>query len=1519
MRRRRVERLPVFEVSGERERVLLGQVLLEDADTTTSLQQRVRELYTITYDCRMYRWSNKGFKELHGGKKAHAFFTSQNDKLIVTASTLDRAALPSLFAVGPREVELLRVSLTILRVLPLTEADGGAAEAQPADDDASSKKSGNLSDSMSSIESSSSLSDDDNDDDNDEDGGESSTSTSSKRASSDTHAKMYMTRCDATFRGHTFSTSISPGALPEWRFAVNLGFVPPACRDVISFRLVACEPNSPETVLSRSYLGLSDVVEPTFGQHELRLHAEKPPVPTTTQTSAPPLPPPNLPADMSSSRSARCCGVLVVQLAAQFTVLNAPDGGDLPLEQRAVGSGIVGDLNVAADVDLHDPLAPNLMLTNKSLRVVPEGVFRFDRLQVLSLQNNALVSLSARVGMLRSLRVLRLWSNALTSLPDELEQLPHLETLDFGRNHMTEMPPVVARLTGLVELQCHWNLLTKVPAALARLTRLATLNLSINRIAELPASLARLTNLRNLELSHNEFARLPECICDGMAASLEVLLATGNLIKVLPTRFTTLAALNTLDLGSNRLLGLPSSVERLTALRTLSVRNNAMRALPSKLRGLKQLREINCSLNRLTSLGGLPAVGSLERLFCWKNKLDTFPDSISALTNLITLDASDNVITHLPASFGGLTALRMCQLARNRLGSLPDSICELRELVDLGVFDNRLDALPPLMGKMSALQSLRVECNFLKALPDAMSALHQLAVLDVGNNLLQEVPPWIAQLSSIVSLNFFANRVTMTAPLPPRLGSLARLSSLYLSYCNLAQKWADGTVDAIAVSLSVLHIDGNDLYRLPTGLSALLNLSELHIGSNQLLALPPWLGTLTRLMRLHAPFNRISNLLPATRCTNLQELNLSHNNLSSVPSEMAALRALVDLDLSNNDLKTLPSELRALPRLALLKLTGNRILPKSVHGAGGGVAAASATAARQQQAHQQQAQQYQQAPLWVECAFAKPEKKRGLLGALTRSNSSVLEIDSHSAGAVVGWAEMNGRRPSQEDGVLVLPTGCFRGVKDRTKGEPADALFAVFDGHGGPRAAQLCCEQFAELVRVNLERFARFSAEPPPPLESSPPSPAAPLPPLSSSSSPPPSAASPSSPSLTGRSASVSGASSSSSSSSTMHRRRISSQVSSASLARPMSDAIAGVPALLLPNPSVAEVLAASATVIETSEDDGGGGGGAAVVTSPGRAIASPRAHSPKRAISMSTSIRQLLDGTQQWMVLNEPNALVTAPASFDIENCPVDYDQCFVQAFRDVSRAVDGANIQEGAAAVSAYVSGQMCVLACAGDARAVVYDHDGGIRATTFDHKPHSLREMERIRAAGGFVTENGRVNGTLGLSRAVGDSPFQPMVTHTPDIVIVPLQHAPCCLVLACDGVWDVLTRRQVWALIATEKSAARAALLIRDYAHCMGSTDNISVIVVFLNDFADDAARARYTDELLRQERERPQTARSAALSSSTSRRHSHAAATSTRDSGVAGGAAAAAPGRSVHKVRHRVRRTKGDGDAAPEPN
>lgn len=42
--------------------------------------------------------------------------------------------------------------------------------------------------------------------------------------------------------------------------------------------------------------------------------------------------------------------------------------------------------------------------------------------------------------------------------------------------------------------------------------------------------------------------------------------------------------------------------------------------------------------------------------------------------------------------------------------------------------------------------------------------------------------------------------------------------------------------------------------------------------------------------------------------------------------------------------------------------------------------------------------------------------------------------------------------------------------------------------------------------------------------------------------------------------------------------------------------------------------------------------------------------------------------------------------------------------------------------------------------------------------DHKPEDQPEMERIEKAGGRVTPDGRVNGGLNLSRALGDHAYK-----------------------------------------------------------------------------------------------------------------------------------------------------------------
>ena len=44
------------------------------------------------------------------------------------------------------------------------------------------------------------------------------------------------------------------------------------------------------------------------------------------------------------------------------------------------------------------------------------------------------------------------------------------------------------------------------------------------------------------------------------------------------------------------------------------------------------------------------------------------------------------------------------------------------------------------------------------------------------------------------------------------------------------------------------------------------------------------------------------------------------------------------------------------------------------------------------------------------------------------------------------------------------------------------------------------------------------------------------------------------------------------------------------------------------------------------------------------------------------------------------------------------------------------------------------------------------------SFDHKPEDAPERDRIENAGGRVTPDGRVNGGLNLSRAIGDHAYK-----------------------------------------------------------------------------------------------------------------------------------------------------------------
>jgi protein phosphatase 1L len=100
------------------------------------------------------------------------------------------------------------------------------------------------------------------------------------------------------------------------------------------------------------------------------------------------------------------------------------------------------------------------------------------------------------------------------------------------------------------------------------------------------------------------------------------------------------------------------------------------------------------------------------------------------------------------------------------------------------------------------------------------------------------------------------------------------------------------------------------------------------------------------------------------------------------------------------------------------------------------------------------------------------------------------------------------------------------------------------------------------------------------------------------------------------------------------------------------------------------------------------------------------------------------------------------------------------------------------------------------------------------SIDHKPNTREERTRIEDAGGVVVWAGtwRVGGVLAVSRAFGDRPLKRYVIPTPDIREEVLTEADECLILASDGLWDVISNQV--------RPLGRSTAAAREHTQTMG---------------------------------------------------------------------------------------------------
>jgi serine/threonine protein phosphatase PrpC len=132
-------------------------------------------------------------------------------------------------------------------------------------------------------------------------------------------------------------------------------------------------------------------------------------------------------------------------------------------------------------------------------------------------------------------------------------------------------------------------------------------------------------------------------------------------------------------------------------------------------------------------------------------------------------------------------------------------------------------------------------------------------------------------------------------------------------------------------------------------------------------------------------------------------------------------------------------------------------------------------------------------------------------------------------------------------------------------------------------------------------------------------------------------------------------------------------------------------------------------------------------------------------------------------------------------------------------------------------------------GDSRAVIV-YEENVANISYDDNCKDEKEKERILKEGGII-KNQKLNGILSITRAIGDFDLKKN-----GLICIPhLNKREICyndkfVIVASDGIWDVITNEMLLNIVNTCKTCEEIAKKIVNLSVNLESTDNISCIVI-----------------------------------------------------------------------------------------
>ncbi|ORX57948.1 L domain-like protein [Piromyces finnis] len=525
-----------------------------------------------------------------------------------------------------------------------------------------------------------------------------------------------------------------------------------------------------------------------------------------------------------------------------------------------------------------------------------------------------------------------------SKIPKEISQLKNLESLYIKNPEFNEIPETIKELKNLKYLDLEGNF-EKLPESIGELYNLEVLDLE-GDIKELPESIGELYNLEVLNLSNNQIENLPETIKN--LENLKNLYLHNNNLYELPESLCELKNLKTLYMSNeNNLTEISGCIKKLNNLEIIDLSENEITKIPEAIKELDNLEYLDLSHNKLTEIPeAVKELKSLISLDLSYNDIKEFPEFLNELTNLETIDISDN------ENIVGKTLInsniQYCYYLNTKLCIAEEESCG---------YDSGLPYCKP-KNDCEEIQSFLLENDFSSSFITCDLTDNKATSIAINEIVTEEVIDKILSYDTIehlyVEIDGSINVIKKISQKLPNLVELTIINnneSLDLSSLKTLENLTQLRINSYE---SLISISKNSL-------KYLTNLEYLELSSSKIYQKNlDEIGKLTKLKSLifdnchypssldYSPLKKLQSLevlifhdyyrnktplyeIPSSiyKLTNLKELTIEYQKISSISSNISKLEKLNYLNLSGNKITSIPKALNNMKNLRYVEFLEN--------------------------------------------------------------------------------------------------------------------------------------------------------------------------------------------------------------------------------------------------------------------------------------------------------------------------------------------------------------------------------------------------------------------------------------------------------------------------------------------------------------------------------------------------------------------------------------------------------------------